>query len=192
MPRVYCAGPLFNDSERQEMENIATVLERGKMSTFLPHRDGLEFARLRPALGSLGVGESQAGNMLSRAIFSLDVYQLLQNCDAVVANLNGRVPDEGTVVEASLAWHAGKPLVLYKADSRSMLEGSDNPMLVGLGGFCVHGEMASLAHAVELQIAACSDRRVSDVLDLGARVARLTQDAVDDRALAASLKVLLG
>jgi nucleoside 2-deoxyribosyltransferase len=40
--------------------------------------------------------------IVNKAIFSLDTYQLLRQCDVVVANLNGRVPDEGTIVEATL------------------------------------------------------------------------------------------
>ncbi|OTP76147.1 Nucleoside 2-deoxyribosyltransferase [Caballeronia sordidicola] len=44
MLRVYCAGPLFNARERAEMDSIASVLEQAGFSTFLPHRDGLEFA----------------------------------------------------------------------------------------------------------------------------------------------------
>ena len=45
MSRVYCAGPLFNESERTEMAAIAQVLEKAGHTTFLPHRDGFEYAQ---------------------------------------------------------------------------------------------------------------------------------------------------
>mgnify|MGYP003981738111 CR=1 FL=1 len=47
-------------------------------------------------------------------------------------NINGRVPNEGTVVEAGIAWNAGKKIVIYKTDLRTLLKGSDNPLLSGL------------------------------------------------------------
>lgn len=192
MPRIYCAGPLFNDSERAEMQKIASVLEGDGFSTFLPHRDGLEFAKLRPALARLVASDQQAENILNRAIFSLDVFQLLESCDAVVANLNGRVPDEGTVVEATLAWHAGKPLVLYKADSRAMLNGSDNPMVSGLGQFVVCKQFAALSGALHDEITRGSDHRVSGVVSTGAEITNLRRGNLDDDALAVLLMQLLG
>ena len=47
-------------------------------------------------------------------------------------NLNGRVPDEGMIVEAALAYAAGKPLVLFKDDARAPFGGYDNSMLTSL------------------------------------------------------------
>ena len=131
MSRVYCAGPRFNESERTEMAAIAQVLEKAGHTTFLPHRDGFEYAQLLPELTPI-CGSDTANAVLQQAIFALDV---------VVANLNGRVPDEGTVVEAALAWHARQPLVLYKADDRSLIAGSDNPMIVGLSNLKVVSDL---------------------------------------------------
>ena len=42
--KIYCAGPLFNPKEQEEMGQIASVLECKGYSVFLPQRDGLEFA----------------------------------------------------------------------------------------------------------------------------------------------------
>ncbi|HYS64707.1 MAG TPA: nucleoside 2-deoxyribosyltransferase [Paraburkholderia sp.] len=187
MLRVYCAGPLFNAAERAEMGSIAGTLEAAGYATFLPHRDGLEFARLKPELEKLGASVEEAARILDRAIFSLDTYQLLRRCDVVVANLNGRVADEGTVVEASLAWHAGKPLVLFKADARSMLSGSDNPMLTGLGDFSVIDQLSALPQAVEEAIARDRARRVEETLDQGAEIASLREGGDDITALAKTL-----
>jgi len=175
MPRIYCAGPLFNDPERHEMQRIAEALEQAGHETFLPHRDGLEFSQLLPALLDIGVSQGRADGILQRAIFSLDVYQLLVACQGVVVNLNGRVPDEGTVVEASLAWHAGKPLVLYKRDARTLLDGSDNPMLSGLGGFETVRAIHELPQALERAFSMDHTDRVNRTLQAGAAIAQLRQ-----------------
>jgi nucleoside 2-deoxyribosyltransferase len=187
MPRIYCAGPLFNDPERDEMQQSAEALEQAGHETFLPHRDGLEFAQLLPALLDIGVSQGRADGILQRAIFSLDVYQLLVGCQGVVVNLNGRVPDEGTVVEASLAWHAGKPLVLYKRDARTLLDGSDNPMLSGLGGFEMVRAIDELPQALELAFRVDHTDRVNRTLQTGAAIAQLRQREGNVGQLAAML-----
>lgn len=133
--RVYCAGPLFTSKEREEMEFIATAVEESGCSTFLPQRDGLELSKCVEFLVARGLSKEESGLLTSRAIFALDVYQVLCGCDALVANLNGRVPDEGTVAEAAMAWSRGKVLIGYKADCRSPFGGQDNPLLAGLFHF---------------------------------------------------------
>ena len=171
MSRIYCAGPLFNPAERREMDDIAEVLEAAGYTTFVPHRDGLEFARLLPELQHIVPSVPAADAVLRRAIFSLDVFQLLSRSDAVVANINGRVPDEGTVVEAALAWFSGKAVVLYKNDSRSVLSGSDNPMLAALGNFQVVTDISELPQAVGREIHVNHDDRVQNIIDVGRRIA---------------------
>jgi nucleoside 2-deoxyribosyltransferase len=171
MPQVYCAGPLFNEAERREMVEIANILEHSGYSTFLPHRDGLEFSHLHAIMQTLGMTSDVADKVVQHAIFSLDVYQLLSRSDVVVANLNGRVPDEGTVVEAALAWHSGKGLVLYKADERSMLSGSDNPMIIGLGSFNVVNELHHLPDAIRLELSVSRQERIAQVLKIGEQIA---------------------
>ncbi|MBN1344272.1 MAG: nucleoside 2-deoxyribosyltransferase [Phycisphaerae bacterium] len=133
--RVYCAGPLFNDKEREEMALIAAELEGAGYETFLPQRDGLELSRCVEDLVRKGLSPEEANSLMCRAIFALDVYQVLRGCDALVANLNGRVPDEGTVSEAAMAWSRGKAVVGYKADNRSTFGGQDNPLVTGLFDF---------------------------------------------------------
>jgi len=152
------------------MAHIAEVLEDAGYSTFLPQRDGLEFARVLPDLATALGTQAEAQDLLARAIFSLDVYQLLSISDAVVANLNGRVPDEGTVVEAALAWHAGKALVLYKSDERSLMSGSDNPMLRGLTDFQYVQEVETIPDRIAAALDTQSD--TVQVVAMGGRVAR--------------------
>lgn len=191
-PRVYCAGPLFNEAERAEMDAIAAGLEQAGYSTFLPHRDGLEFARLRPTLLARGLDERAVSRLLARAVFSLDAFELLRKADAVVVNLNGRVPDEGAVVEAALAWHSGKALVLYKHDARSLLAGEDNPMLTGLGRFCVQSNLADLPAAVGHALARNRATDVAATVSLGEQVAAFRADHSDQTEIGAFLVALLG
>jgi nucleoside 2-deoxyribosyltransferase len=131
-PRIYCSGPLFCAEEIGGMNAIAKVMEDAGFQTFLPHRDGLEAYVMRFDNTSLGSTVSGIRTRIDYAIFTLDVYELIERCSAVVCNLNGRVPDEGMIVEAALAFAAGKPLVLFKDDARAPFGGYDNSMLTSL------------------------------------------------------------
>ena len=133
---IYCAGPLFNSKERDDMREIADALEEADYSVFLPQRDGLEFAHYFPQLSNLTNSDNVAATLLKRAIFYLDVYHILKS-DGLVLNINGRVPDEGAVAEAGIAWSSGKEIVIFKDDVRSLVDGSDNPLVVGLSDFAV-------------------------------------------------------
>ena len=169
------------------MAHIAAVLERAGHRTFLPQRDGLEAYVLRHAGHPLASAwpMSRVRGVFGRAIFALDVYQCLERCDALVFNMNGRVPDEGAVAETALAWASGKPLVIYKRDDRSPFHGEDNSMVTGLA---YDGEtidrIDDLPRAVERVIAAVRERShspsaaapwppfVADVVRRGARIWR--------------------
>ena len=132
--RVYCAGPLFNEAERTEMTWIADALRAEGFDPFLPHEE-VQFSQVHPLLVERGMAPARAGEVLHEAIFALDVYYVVLGCGSLVFNLNGRVPDEGAVAEATMAWMLGKPIVFYKDDSRSLIEGRDNPILAGQTGF---------------------------------------------------------
>jgi nucleoside 2-deoxyribosyltransferase len=146
--RIYCAGPLFNPSERAEMEILAEALELAGFKTFLPHRDGFLYKAIVPDLVRAGYPLDVAQWMARQAIFALDVYQVLVGCDGTVVNLNGRVPDEGAVVEGAMAWTAGKAVVLFKDDARSKIDGLDNALVAGLGGFRLVNHSAELPQAL--------------------------------------------
>ncbi len=134
MKTIYCAGPLFNAQERDNMTCISSVLEEAGYKTFLPHRDGIELAALSKELAKKAEAIDDIDSLLAQIIFYVDSYQVA-NCDGLALNLNGRVPDEGAMVEAGLAWSFGKPVVIYKDDSRSLLKGKDNPLVTGLANF---------------------------------------------------------
>lgn len=145
--RIYCAGPLFNRAEQEEMAEIARTLEGAGFSAFLPQRDGFVFADVHREFLRGGYESAEATRMIQQAIFWLDAYEVVSGCQGLVLNMNGRVPDEGAVAETAMAWMAGKAVVLYKADSRSLIQGSDNPLVLGLGGFAKVSTIPEIAYA---------------------------------------------
>lgn len=132
--QIYCAGPLFNQQEKNEMETIAKILESNGYKTFLPHRDGLEYSNIFSYLRQKGKSEETLNLIISKAIFALDVYKVFES-NGLVLNMNGRVPDEGAMVEAGIAWAYKKKIVIYKNDNRTIINGFDNPLVVGLSCF---------------------------------------------------------
>jgi nucleoside 2-deoxyribosyltransferase len=183
--RVYCAGPLFNRSEREEMTAIADALCGAGFAVYLPHRDGMEFRLVHEVLVDRGWAAAKAAQFLHAAIFALDVYQLAIECDGVVWNLNGRTPDEGAVSEAAIAWTLGKPLVAYRDDVRSLIAGRVNPLLVGLVEFETVEEIDAIPAALASQLSSGPARRyrAADLPD------RLRRAADDGRQLWQSLRV---
>ncbi len=155
--RIYCSGPLFCAEEVGGMNAIAKVIEGAGFQTFVPHRDGLEAYVMRFGNSSFLSTISLIRSQIDYAIFSLDVYELIERCNAVVCNLNGRVPDEGMIVEASLACAAGKPLVLFKDDARAPFGGYDNSMLTSLTRGKVVGKLKELPFALEQEMSAKRD-----------------------------------
>jgi nucleoside 2-deoxyribosyltransferase len=132
--KIYCAGPLFNPKEREEMASIASALDSAGYEYFLPQEDGLEFAKLLPTFIAKNIHPLQATIILNMAIFALDVFEIIDS-DGLALNLNGRVPDEGAMVEAGIAWANNKSLVIFKNDDRSLIQGNCNPLVMGLSNF---------------------------------------------------------
>ena len=157
---VYCAGPLFNQSERDEMTAIADALVGAGHTVYLPHRDGMEFRLVREILIGRGWDAEIAGQFLHEAIFALDVYQLTIACSAMVWNLNGRVPDEGAVAEAAMAWTLGKPLIAYQDDARSMIAGRMNPLLAGMVSFTTVDRVEDIPAALTVECRNVASRPV--------------------------------
>ncbi len=162
------------------MSAIASVLEAAGFATFLPHRDGLEAYVLRMAGMPTPKPLAPLRARIDMAIFSLDAFELLERCAAVVCNLNGRVPDEGMIVEASLAYAAARPLVLFKDDMRAPFAGHDNSMLTSLAKGRIINKINEIPAAVrealsrktarcplsgELMEAVAYGRRISSVLE---------------------------
>lgn len=157
--KIYCAGPLFNPKEREEMQSLASALEDGGYSVFLPQRDGLEFAELFPLFLKRGIPAHEAQSILNMAIFSLDVFQIIDS-EGLLLNMNGRVPDEGAMVEAGIAWAHNKVVVIFRNDSRSLIEGNCNPLVLGLSDFTWVSSYESIADAFAVRFAVVAEREM--------------------------------
>lgn len=165
------------------MAEIARTLEGAGLSTFLPHRDGFVFADVYREFMRAGYEDTEASRMIQRAIFCLDTYEVLSGCDGLVLNMNGRVPDEGAVAEGAMAWMAGKPIVLYKADDRSLIQGNDNPLVAGLGHFVKVSTVPEIAYAFTQLFRGRREtaspaypRAVREAVEPGRRLARALAD----------------
>ncbi len=129
------------------MAEIARMLEGAGYSAYLPHRDAFLFEDIHREFRRGGYDPAEATAMIQQAIFWVDAYEVVSACQGLVLNMNGRVPDEGAVAEAAMAWMAGKAIILYKADSRSLIQGSDNPIVMGLGSFVKVSTIPEIAYA---------------------------------------------
>lgn len=98
--RVYLAGPLFTQAERQWNLQLAEALSQAGHTVFLPQAEIEELETL------------DAGT-----IFRLDV-EGLRAAEAVVAILDGPDADSGTSFECGMAYALGIPLVVVRTDFR--------------------------------------------------------------------------
>ena len=99
-PRAYVAGPLFDEGERWWIEQVDALVAEAGFVTFLPHRDN-------PPKDEHNV----------RAIFEND-KRCIDECDVVVANLNGVLTDDGTAWELGYAYAKGKYIIGLHTDWR--------------------------------------------------------------------------
>jgi nucleoside 2-deoxyribosyltransferase len=132
---VYCSGPMFSVGDKWEQQAVASALESAGYTTYLPQRDGIEVGRVMQLVNHpLLEGRIADKIMLEvrKWVFALDMFQLLERCQSLVFNMDGRTPDDGSVVETAAAFTAGKPIVIYKTTPITMLAGADNPMVQGL------------------------------------------------------------
>lgn len=100
-PRAYLAGPLFDEGERWWIEKVEELVTEAGFSTFLPHRDN-------PPKDEHNV----------HAIFEND-KRGIDECDVVVASLNGVATDDGTAWELGYAYANGKYLIGLYTDWRT-------------------------------------------------------------------------
>ena len=130
MTRIYIAGPLFSKAELDFNEDLNGFLIKQGYCTFLPQKDGMELE----VLLSNGMPKEEA----MQKIFELDIKEVLK-CDILLLIMDGRIPDEGACVELGLAFGVGKKCVGIKTDVRSMIDGLDNPMIIG----CLQNRIAN-------------------------------------------------
>ncbi len=98
---AYIAGPLFNEKEREFLEDINGVCKAIGISTYLPSQDG----------GLLSEDNDDK-------VFQTDI-KALNKADVVVASLNGVDVDSGTAFELGYAFAKGKKLFGLHTDFRT-------------------------------------------------------------------------
>ncbi len=109
---AYIAGPLFNEKEREFLEDINGVCRAIGMSTYLPSEDG----------GLLNQDNDDE-------VFQVDI-KALNKADIVVASLNGTDVDSGTAFELGYAYAKGKKLFGLHADSRTFSPTSEVNLMI--------------------------------------------------------------
>ncbi|MAG02933.1 hypothetical protein CMI42_06350 [Candidatus Pacearchaeota archaeon] len=98
--KVYIAGKLRNDAEREFLEKIAKLCEDLGFKTFLPHRD---------------VGLAKDIEDVER-IFQGDIIEGFEDIDLVVSVLDGLHVGAGTAWELGYAYAKGIPCIGIKTD----------------------------------------------------------------------------
>lgn len=161
---VYCSGPMFSHGDKWEQHAIATALEGAKFTTYLPQRDGIEVGKVMGLLNHPMLEATTIAQHLMlqvrKWVFALDMFQLLERCQSLVFNLDGRTPDDGSVVETAAAFTAGKPIVIFKTTPITMLAGADNPMVEGLStSWSYVDNAASVPKAVTAAVAAMTKQQ---------------------------------
>nr|AAU82215.1 conserved hypothetical protein [uncultured archaeon GZfos11H11] len=122
MIRIYIAGPLFSEAERQYNKHLSDFLENFGFETFLPQRDGHK-------LSDLLANETTKSAAMNK-IFNHDINEL-KKADVVIFVMEGRVPDEGACVEIGYAYARGKECIGLKTDPRTLMSDADNPLILG-------------------------------------------------------------
>ena len=99
--KLYFAGPLFTQAERDWNARMAAALVDAGHSVFLPQTEVKAITTLD-----------------ADTIFAVDVDGV-RGADAVVAVMDGADPDSGTSFECGLAYALGLPIVLLRTDFRA-------------------------------------------------------------------------
>lgn len=135
--RIYVAAPLFNEGELERNRQLRDFVRSLGHDTYLPQEDG-----------GIAFDQIVAGaDMLAtrKKVFDGDIAEL-KKCDAILAVLDGRVPDEGVCIELGYAFALGKMCVGYLTDKRTLDKFGHNLMIEGC--------LTKIAHSVdELKVA---------------------------------------
>jgi nucleoside 2-deoxyribosyltransferase len=135
MPKIFLSGPMFSPADLWEQAQIKSVLVAAGFETYLASEDGIEddvlIQNLKTPLMEMTAYQSVA-IIVQKIGWTLDIYMATYGCDGMVFNMNGRVPDEGSVAEVANAYAVGMPVVTYKNTSITMWGPFDNPMLAAL------------------------------------------------------------
>jgi len=109
--KIYIAGPLFNDHEKNYLESIAFELERNGYDCFLPHRDQ------PPEVKESDLKGTDMSQEIKDLIFKTDL-DALDAADLTVALLTGQDIDSGTSAEIGHTYAKEKPVIAINANER--------------------------------------------------------------------------
>ena len=122
MKKVYIAGPLFNDMERERNLKIDVLVRDAGFETYLPQRDGGIVAKMKE------IALQDEFDNIETKIFKLDIKQL-DDCDYLLFLLDGAVLDDGSCFELGYMYSLGKKCFGYKTDLRNWGDGKLNLMI---------------------------------------------------------------
>ena len=102
-PKIYMAGPLFNEGDRYTNQINSDILRKNGFTTFL--------------LQDIVI-TNNSSPLVKSACFYMD-FKAIKECDYLLANCNGIDIDSGTAAEIGLAYGLNKNIILYKSDVRN-------------------------------------------------------------------------
>ncbi|AKF25658.1 nucleoside 2-deoxyribosyltransferase [Sulfurovum lithotrophicum] len=117
--KIYLAAPLFNEQERIYNKSIKNLLT-SRYEVYLPQEDGLLLKNLLDQGVALSIAE--------RKIFSADIAAM-ENCDILLAILDGAHIDEGVAFEIGYMYALDKKCIGIQTDIRRQLPSGNNPMI---------------------------------------------------------------
>jgi len=130
---IYLAGPLFTHAERMWNAELAQRLRDRGYRVILPQEADAQVL-------------SGAGQSVARALFEKSVTGLEQ-CDAVVAFLDGPDPDSGTAWECGYATKLRRPVIGVRTDLRNAGDEGEDPINLMLSQSCAALIVASATTA---------------------------------------------
>ncbi|MEK6825578.1 MAG: nucleoside 2-deoxyribosyltransferase [Nanoarchaeota archaeon] len=98
--KVYIAGKIWTESEKDQLEKIDALCKKLELETFLPHRD-------------VGFAESVKD---AKRIFKGDITEGFKDVVLVIASLDGLHVGAGTAWELGYAYAKGIPAIGLKTD----------------------------------------------------------------------------
>ena len=134
---VYIAGPLFSEAERWFNSQIKSALTACHIESFLPQADGI--------LVKEKIENGHNIQSVLKEVYELDVHKL-NECDLLVAVLDGAVIDEGTAFEIGYCKALKKPCIGIQTDSRRQLPQGNNPMIEGSLDFIASDQHSLVSH----------------------------------------------
>lgn len=141
----YLAGPeVFYPKAEEHGKHLVSIVE------------GYGFKGVFPLDAEVNLSADMTGKEKAVAIY-LGNIKLIEQCDAVIANVNnfrGQEPDSGTAFEIGYAAALGKPIFLYLSDGRPLTEKT----MANPNGLCQFGyKVEDFDLPVNLMLACAAD-----------------------------------